>query len=505
MSPSFGALHKSRDLLRMDVGMTIDELLSLLPDATLLSGSPNLAISSVVVDSRAAGPGSLFCCIPGTADDGHRYAQSAIERGAQAILTEYPADLRGIEQVAEIRVPVGDARRSMAILSAVVVGRPADQLTMVGVTGTNGKTTVAHLVGEILAAQGFATTVIGTLTGTRTTPPAPELHEMLAGARSVAASLGVRGAVAMEVSSHALDQDRVFGVEFDVAIFTNLTHDHLDYHVTMEAYFEAKARLFDEASARWAVIWSETSEGQALLERRGTSQTSVGWGDAEDLLINRDGTRFVWRGQQVSTGLLGRVNVINTLLAAEAAVALGLEPEAIASSLEGLPAISGRMEVVPGFPESPLVIVDYAHTPDALAGALREARQLAGSGRVVVVFGCGGERDAAKRPMMGRTSSELADVVVITDDNPRSEDPSSIRSDITSGVTGGAEVTVVADRRQAIASAIRNAAVGDVVLIAGKGHETAQVSGSTTVSFDDRNVAAVIMAELQDEAGDAQC
>jgi UDP-N-acetylmuramoyl-L-alanyl-D-glutamate--2,6-diaminopimelate ligase len=382
-----------------------------------------------------------------------------------------------------------------ALLSAAVVGQPASRLTLVGVTGTNGKTTVVSMLAEILEAAGMATTVVGTLTGARTTPPAPELHRLLAQAEDVAIGLGRRGAVAMEVSSHALDQDRVAGLGFNVAVFTNLSHDHLDYHGDMGTYFEAKARLFDDERTKVAVVWAETDEGRAILSRRQGSSIPVGWADAAELEVGGEGSRFVWRGQEVLLGLLGRINVIDALLAAEAAVVLGVEPAEVADSLRGLTPVRGRMERVGGGAGSPLVLVDYAHTPDALEGALAVVRQIAGAGKVLVVFGCGGDRDAAKRSLMGRAASEAADLAIITTDNPRHEDPSMIAAAVLSGATGPAEVLEIPERAEAIRRAIALAAEDDVVLIAGKGHETTQDFADRSIPFDDREVAAAALTE----------
>ena len=475
--------------------MRLAELLDALPGSQLMSGSLDLEVNSVEVDSRAVVADALFCCISGTSDDGHNYASAAIGRGAVALLTEREIADGPFMDAAEIRVPMGSARSATAVASALVVHRPADRLTMIGVTGTNGKTTVVHLVSEILRSIGYSVRSIGTLTGERTTPAAPDLQRLLAQIEETAVGEGRPGAVAMEVSSHALDQHRVDQVSFDVAIFTNLSHDHLDYHGTMEAYFEAKARLFDDAVSSSAVIWAETEDGRQLLARRDGPTVAVTFDDAVDLELGPRGSDFVWRGHQVSLRILGRNGVIDALLAAEAAIALGGDPAEIALALSRSPGVPGRMELVEGVSDGPMVVVDYAHTPDALASALVEMRRLSGGGRVTVVFGCGGDRDKAKRPLMGSVAMTGADAVVVTTDNPRHEDPQVIIDAIVDGMHG-APVTIELDRAAAIARAIESSGPEDLVLIAGKGHEVTQQIGTVVRDFDDRTVAGAILRSL---------
>lgn len=350
------------------------------------------------------------------------------------------------------------------------------------------------LLNQLLTRGGFASSTIGTLSGERTTPAAPELQRRLSEAKARATTLGLPGAVAMEVSSHGLDQGRVLGLTFAVGVFTNLSHDHLDYHGSMEAYFEAKAKLFEEATCEVAVIWTGTEAGKALAARRTGPLVEVSFSTISDLAIGPHGSTFTWRGRQVTLGLRGRPNVMNALLAAEAAVAVGIDPALVASEMTVLQPVRGRMEAVAGgSSESPQVLVDYAHTPEALESALEVARELAGEHRLVLVMGCGGDRDALKRPVMGRVASTGADLVWITNDNPRSEDPASIALAIRAGATGPAAITVELDRAQAIAQAIGAAGPGDVVLIAGKGHETTQVFATETVAFDDVVVARQVL------------
>ena len=479
--------------------MQLSELMTAIADATLATEAGDIEISSVELDSRLVHEGSLFCCLPGTVEDGNLYAGDALERGAVAILSEHEIEADG--PVAKILVAPGTARRSCGLLSSKIVGNPSLDLLTIGVTGTNGKTTVVSLLEQILQNAGYFSRSLGTLTGERTTPSAPELQRRLAKIRDDAASEGKRGSVAMEVSSHALDQERTAGTDFDVAIFTNLSHDHLDYHGSMSDYFEAKARLFEPQCSRHVVIWNVGDAGQKLAQRR-RDAILVDFSLAEDLTVTSEGSRFRWRGQSVVLPLLGYPNVTNALLAAEAAVVAGVAVDQVAQGMNRLHPIRGRMERVlsEGPSDGPVVVVDYAHTPDALTGALQVSRQLAGDGRVVVVFGCGGDRDSLKRPLMGAVASEGADVMVVTTDNPRSEDPEVIASAILSGVTGGAIVMTEPDRRAAIGKAIGLAGDGDVVLVAGKGHETTQITSGGVAPFDDVDVARELLA-LQGSEG----
>jgi UDP-N-acetylmuramoyl-L-alanyl-D-glutamate--2,6-diaminopimelate ligase len=373
----------------------------------------------------------------------------------------------------------------MGPVAAVVAGEPSRQLAVLGVTGTNGKTTVVHLLASILEAAGWPARVIGTLTGARTTPEAPELQASLAEARSE----GVQ-AVAMEVSSHALDLHRVDGTWFTVAAFTNLSPDHLDHHGTMEAYFTAKARLFTPAFTDRAVVCTDDAHGQLLVDSAVVPTTAVGLGDAGDLVLAPDGSRFRWRGVDVVLPLVGRFNVRNALVAAEVAAAAGVDPTTVARGLAQAPPVPGRLEPIDaGQPFA--VVVDYAHTPDGLdqvIGALREV----GRGRLTVVFGCGGDRDPGKRPLMGAAAS-AADRVVLTSDNPRSEDPGAIIEAVLPGIPSSTDLVVEPDRRAAIAAALEGAGPGDVVLVAGKGHETTQTVGDLVLPFDDREVARELL------------
>ena len=442
-------------------------------------GDPeSVDIVSVAYDSRAVAPGALFCCVPGNTADGHDPAPAAAEAGAVALLCErfVPVDV--------VQARVASTRQAMAPVAAALHGHPSRALAVVGVTGTNGKTTVTHLVAAILEATGLPATVIGTLGGARTTPEAPVLHALLAEARDSG-----RRSVAMEVSSHALTEQRVEGIRFDVAVFTNLSHEHLDHHGTMEAYFAAKATLFTPEHASQGVANADDPWGRRLLESAPVPMTGFSTTEATDVVAGREETSFTWRGRQVRLRLRGAYHVANALAAAAAARALGIDDDAVVAGLAAAAPVVGRFEVV-DVPAPVTAVVDYAHTPEGLHTALHSARTLAGDGRVLCVFGCGGDRDRAKRPAMGAVAATDADVVVVTSDNPRSEDPLAIIEEILAGVPDRSAVVVEPDRRAAIARAVHEAIPGDVVLLAGKGHEQTIDMGGTLVPFDDRREAA---------------
>jgi UDP-N-acetylmuramoyl-L-alanyl-D-glutamate--2,6-diaminopimelate ligase len=455
-------------------------------------------IVAVVQDSRAVVPGALFCCVQGASADGHDFAARAVASGARALLCSRIVD---DVDAAVPQVEVDDVRRAMALVAAELYGHPSRRMAVVGVTGTNGKTTTTHFLRAVLEAAGRQAAVIGTLSqaddrsGPGTTPAAPDLQRHLA-------ELAEAGfdAVAMEVSSHALVQRRVDGVHFAVAVFSNLSQDHLDYHGTMDDYFAAKATLFDPERAEVAVVNGDDAWGRRLLETARLPTRPFSMADAVDLQLDRTGSSFRWEGEPVRLHIAGRPNVANALAAAAAARELGVAPGAVAAGLSALASVPGRNEVVDrGQPFT--VLVDYAHTPDGLEQSLTAARGVAGGGRVLVVFGCGGDRDRAKRPLMGEVATRLADVAVLTSDNPRSEDPAAIIDQVRAGV-GRPEVLVVEpDRRAAIALALAEARPHDIVLIAGKGHETTQTVGTESTPFDDRAVAAQLLGTMTGEAG----
>lgn len=470
-----------------------------------VSGEPSTPIQDVSYDSRFVGPGHLFFCVPGTATDGHRFAPAAADAGAAALCVERLLDL----PVAQILV--SDVRRAMGRVAACFFGSPADDLVVVGVTGTNGKTTTAFLVESILRADGRKTGVIGTIEtrvgdrvkpGVRTTPESLDLQRLFAEMRDEGVD-----SVAMEVTSHALVLHRVEGVRFQSVGFTNLSQDHLDFHGDMEEYFAAKASLFDPTRSERGAINGDDPYGRRILSSLSVPCISFGTTDdadvrATDVAFSPGGSRFkieTTKGDiEVATSLIGAFNVSNCLAAAAMTLQAGVGLEAIEAGLKKLGAVPGRFESVDrGQPFS--VVVDYAHTPDSLENVLRAARALTRGTRVICLFGCGGDRDRGKRPLMGAVAAQLADFVVVTSDNPRSEDPHAIIDQVLEGVIAhlpdGPDV-VDADRAQAVRAALAAAEPGDVVVIAGKGHETGQQFSDRTIPFDDRVVAREVLAEL---------
>lgn len=455
-------------------------------------GPKEAMVSRVDHDSRDARPGSLFCCIPGAGADGHDFAPEAIARGAVGLVVERPLPLDAARPAVPQAV-VASVREAIGPVAARVSGDPSLHLDVVGVTGTNGKTTVTHLLGSILDAAGRPTRVLGTLTGARTTPEAPDLQRRLAEAREAGAR-----SVAMEVSSHALDMHRVDGTRFAVAVFTNLSRDHLDHHGTMESYFAAKARLFDPSFAATAVVNLDDPHGRLLRDAALVPTVGYSLDDLGSIDVGLRSSSFRWRGHDVVLHLGGRFNVANALAAAEAAVALGVPTDAIADGLGRPVSIPGRFEQVDrGQPFD--VIVDFAHTPDGLDNLLAAAGE--GGRRVIVTFGCGGDRDVTKRGPMGAAAARGADVVVITADNSRGEPTADIVAAIERGATDEprarvADLRTVTDRRAAIAAALGAARPGDVVVVAGKGHEATQTLGTEVHEFDDRVVVAEELAAL---------
>ena len=462
------------------------------------AGVPAVAdveISDLAYDSRAVRPGTLFFCVPGFTSDGHDFAPRAVENGAVALVVERPLELG----VPEVRVD--SVRAAMAPAAAAFNGDPTSELDVVGVTGTNGKTTTAFLVRALLEAAGRQTGLLGTVTSVvggeeravvRTTPEAIDLQRDFAEMRA-----GGDVACAMEVSSHALELRRADAIHWAVAIFTNLTQDHLDFHPTMEDYFTAKRRLF-EAGPRAAVINVDDPYGRRLAAELPEAITfGIGSPDAglraTDVAFALTGSTFTVDGLDLRTPLPGRFNVLNALSAMAAARALGVADDVSAEALATAGRVPGRFEPVDaGQPFA--VLVDYAHTPDSLENVLRAAREIARR-RVIVVFGAGGDRDRGKRPLMGRAARALADLVVVTSDNPRSENPEAIIAEIKAGTGNGPGVETMVDRRAAIARAVAAAEEGDVVVIAGKGHEQGQeFEGGRKIPFDDVTVAREALA-----------
>jgi UDP-N-acetylmuramoyl-L-alanyl-D-glutamate--2,6-diaminopimelate ligase len=446
-------------------------------------------VGALAYDSRRVEPGALFFCVPGEKVDGHEFGAAAVEAGAVALVVERELDL----DVAQ--VVVADARAAMAPLAARFWRDPTGELRVVGVTGTNGKTTTAFLLRAVLEAAGVQTGLLGTVRqvvgGTeeeveRTTPEAIDLQATFR--RMLAA--GDRACV-MEVSSHALALHRADAIHFEVALFTNLTQDHLDFHADMEDYFQAKRLLF-EMGPKAAVVNVDDEYGQRLAGEFDCATYSAEGGEADfsasGVSFDAGGAEFEIGGMAVRTGLPGHFNVANALGAFVAAAKMGVPAQAAAEGLAGAARVPGRFEPVDEGQDF-TVLVDYAHTPDSLENVLRAAQKLS-EGRVLSVFGAGGDRDRDKRPKMGRAGASLSDIAVVTSDNPRSEDPDSIIAEVLAGVENGANVEVVPDRRAAIALALRQARPGDTVVIAGKGHEQGQeFEGGRKIPFDDREVA----------------
>ena len=471
------------------------EVIGELRRADLLISAPasGPAPAALTVDSRSVRPGWVYLAVRGSQADGHRFVLDAVRRGASAVVVESPSDA-GVPEVL-----VRDGRRAALALGAAWFGHPARRLTLVGVTGTNGKTTTTGLIRHLLNAGGSSGS-IGTLgafdgrgepvdstAGTLTTPGPIDLQATLA-------ALAERGVdrVTMEASSHSLDQGRLDGLLFAAGVFTNLTRDHLDYHETMESYLAAKLKLGSMLTGSGIEVVNLDDGAWRVLPAR-PRRVTFGLHAAADvraaeIVLDAGGSRFAITGcfgeADVSLPLLGDFNVANALAAAACALGLGIPVAEVAARLSSSPQVPGRMELLS---ETPCIVLrDYAHSPDALERALATLRPLT-TGRLVVVFGCGGDRDKGKRPLMGRIAAELADVAVVTSDNPRTEDPGAIIDDIEQGMGGVAHLRIP-DRLTAIHTALERARAGDTVLLAGKGHETYQVLGTDRVPFDEREI-----------------
>jgi UDP-N-acetylmuramoyl-L-alanyl-D-glutamate--2,6-diaminopimelate ligase len=467
--------------------MRLDEVM---PGAPAVAGA--LDIAQLAYDTRSVTSGTLFFCVPGFTRDGHEFAGEAVARGAVALVVERPVE----SGVPEIQVE--SVRAAMAPAAARFFGDPTAGLRTIGVTGTNGKTTSSFLLRSLLEAGGLQTGLLGTVKSViggvehevvRTTPEAIDLQRTF----RTMLEAGDR-ACAMEVSSHALELHRADAIHFAAALFTNLTQDHLDFHGTMEEYFAAKRRLFAELRPAVSVVNIDDAYGRRLaaeLEDPVTFAVERGASfRATDVESGLSGSRLTVGDAELQTPLRGRFNVYNVLGAFATARALGIPAQVAAEAIETAPPVPGRFEPVDEGQEF-AVLVDYAHTPDSLQNVLEAARGLTG-GRVHVVFGCGGDRDRGKRPLMGEIAARLADRVVVTSDNPRSEDPEAIINEILAGVGAGVDAEV--DRRAAIAETIAGAAAGDVVVIAGKGHEQGQeFAGGHKIPFDDKTVAREIL------------
>jgi UDP-N-acetylmuramoyl-L-alanyl-D-glutamate--2,6-diaminopimelate ligase len=480
----------------ISVGAIANRLRSVGIDVVVV-GNADAEVWGMTHDSRAVQLGQVFACFRGDRSDGHAHAAQAVADGAAALLVDHElSDIGDTPQlvVADTRLAVGPA-------AAAAWGEPAERLTTIGITGTNGKTTTAQLVASMLEASGTSTGIIGTLHGPRTTPEAPDLHAALAAFEAE----GCR-AVVMEVSSHALELHRVDGTAFDVVAFTNFGHDHLDLHGSPEAYFRAKSALFTASFSEVAVVNVVDANGRLLADtmsdRDGDDAMRVirvTGDDVTDVVVGAASHSYRWNGREVAASLGGGFNVANSLLALNIVDQLDIDVDmdAAIAGLRTLPAVPGRFEIVTDVGQHGFtVVVDYAHTPDGLEVLLAAARQLTGD-RVIAVFGCAGRRDREKRPVMGEVAGRLADLAIATSDNPRGEDPEEIINDVIGGVAGQyrSRVTSQPDRRLAIREAIGLAQPGDVVVIAGKGHESTQDLGDRVIDFDDRTVAR---QELQD-------
>ena len=476
------------------------------PDAKTAAAQGDLEILEIAYDSRQVKPGSLFVAIRGEKTDGNRFVADAAAGGAVAIVSEQPAS--GATPVVLPWVQVTDARKALAITAANYFGRPAEVLKLIGVTGTNGKTTTAYLVDSILRAAGCEVGLLGTIghrmvretrPASNTTPESLDLQNFLADVVRAGGTHAV-----LEASSHALAMDRLWGCPFAVAIFTNLTRDHLDYHKTFEEYFAAKRRMFEGTGApppAVGIINRDDAYGKQLAGLA-TRTLTYGLEPGADITTRKPAISFSGiectaetpAGKiEIRSRLVGRFNVYNILAAVGAGVALDLPRDVIASGISQLSSVPGRFErVEAGQPF--LVVVDFAHTDDALRNLLATAKELNPAGRIITLFGCGGDRDRTKRPLMGEAAGRASDIVVLTSDNPRSEDPLLIINDAVVGVQRtGTKFLVEPDRERAIELALDQARSGDIVLLAGKGHETSQVLRDRTINFDDREIARRIL------------
>jgi UDP-N-acetylmuramoyl-L-alanyl-D-glutamate--2,6-diaminopimelate ligase len=442
-----------------------------------LVGDAETRITDVTHSTASVTPGALFVCVIGERVDGHQLAQQAIDAGAVALL---------VERRLPISVPqivVADTRQTQGIIAAAFWGFPSDDLLMIAVTGTNGKTTTAHLLGSILRQHGLRTEVMGTLSGARTTAESTELQRQLA--QYVERRIQ---AVVMEVTSHAMVLHRVEGTHFALSIFTNLTPEHLDFHGTMESYFAAKASLFTSTFTSVGVVNYDDVYGRLIADTNEIQCVPFSVHDVQNISATASSHEFSWKTHHVKVNVGGKFNISNSLAAVTAAVQLGVSETDIVVGLAAAETVPGRFEQVrssTGFD----VVIDYAHTPDALQRVLLAAREVVGTKQqVVVVFGCGGDRDSEKRPLMGAIAAKFADCVVVTSDNPRSESPATITQNIIDGVGTLNANTIIAteiDRRLAIQFALKSARSGDIVVIAGKGHEKTQTIGNDVLPFDD--------------------
>lgn len=464
--------------------LSIDSLVMHADVLATIVGDKDSVITGISQDSRNVEPGDILCCVRGDSFDGHQFIGEAISRGAVAVLVDH------IDESIDpsvVQVVVTDVRQVLGRIASAAFRHPASSLKMVGITGTNGKTSTASILGALIEAHGGSVYVMGTLTGARTTPESIDLHAQL---RSCV-DAGIDHVV-MEVSSHALEHHRVDGIVFDVAVFTNLGHDHLDFHGSMENYFAAKRRLFNSEQARIAVVNADDTYGQQLHTEADIPTSTYSLANISDVVVTASHVSFTWKSLDIRLPIGGSYAVMNALAAITAASELGVPEQHIVTGCASVQTVPGRFELVPNDVDID-VVVDFAHTPEALEGLLINAREIT-RGRLTVVFGCGGDRDQAKRPLMGDIASRRADMVIVTSDNPRSEDPHRIITEVVSGVEANlAMVSSIVNRENAIESAILGAKRGDMVVIAGKGHETTQEANGVLTPSSDVAIAARVL------------
>ncbi len=498
----------AKSLQSFPSSVRLSEIVNDLPVVTLI-GPWDVEIAGITTDSRKVRPGWMFVATQGEHTDGHHFTQAAMERGASCVvvsLLHYETHLHHLLTPAYCQhngtavVIVHDTRAAVAQLADRFHGSPSRDLRLVGITGTNGKTTVSYLISSVLEAAGIRSGLIGTVAyhiadvvrpAPFTTPLAEDLHGLFAEMRDAGCDAAV-----MEVSSHALVLERVHGIRFDISVFTNLTQDHLDFHRSMAAYRDAKALLFGLHTRGVGLINTDDPYAAAMSVLPARRRKTYGMKGRptfrmRDIALRPDGTTFTidYRGRAhvVTSSLLGGFNAYNLTAAFATGVLLGIDPDVVLEGLRKLKNVPGRFERIVSA-DGVTAIVDYSHTPDALTKALQTARDLLGEGRLITVFGCGGDRDQVKRPLMGAAAAMLSDHTVVTSDNPRTEDPDAIIRDILAGVPEGRAVLVKPDRRAAIHHALRIARPGDIVLIAGKGHENYQIIGVKRRHFDDREI-----------------
>jgi UDP-N-acetylmuramyl-tripeptide synthetase len=496
----------------MEIVKELDELLEFL-NVIKVEGQTRIPVRGLAYHSGRVQPGFIFFCLKGNKADGHEFIPQAVDAGAKAIFLEKALEVRGATKIL-----VSDVRVAMAAVSQLFFDSPSQKLRLIGVTGTNGKTTTTHLIEAIMAAQNYKTGLLGTvkykvgnenLPVMATTPEAPDLQKML----RIMVDRGVSHAV-MEVSSHALELNRVSGCDFYMAVLTNVTGDHLDFHQTHERYLSAKGKLFSQlggsfvkgAAPRFAVLNKDDANYEYFLRQSTVQSVSYGIREnaevrAEDIEVTGDGVKYLlkspWGEDYFSLKLTGYFNIYNTLAATTVALLEGVPLPAIKEALENITGIPGRFERV-DMGQDFLVIVDYAHTPDGLENVLQTARGFA-RGKIITIFGCGGERDRTKRPVMGRIAGEYSDYCILTSDNPRGEDPWQIINEVEAGLqerkVPGSGYTVQPDRYEAIKLGIELARADDTVIIAGKGHENYQIFADYTIPFSDREVAAELIEQ----------